>query len=216
MPANHVPIRNPWPSWSHHNCPLEEHRLDLDWPAALMRLSITDRNPNRARAMGLTVLKCWPNARIEHHSWIWNPGDAAAVAHEVFGGRPPEVLSEAPRFEHEHEEVAVVLSRVAKIGYKTLKSDLWVLHREFERAGAGLLSNTGLICDIADTMQDPPELRQQYERFVGKVPNGLNTDLPIVQLWMLLRVIEVGVEHGFRLPVDPWTGTDPLFEQLNP
>ena len=28
-----------------------------------MRLSVTDRDPNRAHAMGPTVLKCWPNAR---------------------------------------------------------------------------------------------------------------------------------------------------------
>ena len=211
MPASQVPIRNPSHSWSHHNCPLEEHRLDLDWPVALMRLSVTDRNPNRARAMGLTVLKCWPNARIEHHSWIWNPGEPVAVAPEVLGGRPSEVLSDAPRFEDQHAEVACVINLAGKIGYKTLKSDLWVLHREFERVGAGLVANTGLICDVADTMENPSDLRQQYERFVGKLPEGLNTDLPILQLSMLLRVIEAGVEHGFRLPVDPWTGTPQLF-----
>ena len=211
MPASHVPIRNPWPSWSHHNCPLEEHRLDLDWPVALMRLSVTDRNPNRARAMGLTVLMCWPNARLEHHSWIWNPGEPAAVAHEAFGGCPPDVLSEAPRFEDEHAEVAGVINLAGKIGYKTLKSDLWILHREFERVGAGLVANTGLICDVADTMEDPPDLRQQYERFVGKLPDRLNTDLPIVQLTLLLQVIEAGVANGFRLPIDPWTGTPQLF-----
>lgn len=104
-----------------------------------MRLLITDRNPNRARALGLTVLKCWPNARIEHYSWLWNPGEPAPVAHEVFVGCPPEHLSEAPRFEDQHAEVASVINLAGKIGYKTLTSDLWILDREFERAGAGLV-----------------------------------------------------------------------------
>ena len=211
MPVSHVPITNPWHSWSHHDCPLQEHRLDLEWPVALLRLLVTDRDPNRARAMGLTVLKCWPNARIEHHSWIWNPGEQAAVAHEVFGGRPPEHLSEAPRFEEQHAEVADVINLAGKIGYKTLKSDLWILDREFERAGAGLVGNTGLICDVADLIDDPMDLWKQYQRVVGKLPEGFDPESPIHQLSLLLRVIEAGVNHGFRLPVDPWTPTPQLF-----
>lgn len=67
------------------------------------------------------------------------------------------------------------------------------------------------MCDVADMIDDPLDLRQQYERCVGKLPGGLDTELPILQLSMLLRVMEAGVDQGFHLPVDPWTPTPQLF-----
>ena len=118
-------------------------------------------------------------------------------------------MGDAPRFEEQHAEVADVINLAAKIGYKNLKSDLWILDREFERAGAELVGNTGLMFDVADLIDDPMDLWKEYQRVVGKLPEGFDPESPIRQLSLLLRVIEAGEDHGFRLPVDPWDADAP-------
>ena len=210
MRQSHLTITNPR-AWSHHTCPLDKHRLVLeDWPVVITKVSTTDPNPNRARATGLTVLVCSASGRLEHHSWIWNPGYAART-HEMFKHGFPELLTNAPRFEDECEEVSGVINMPAKVGYKHLKSELWVLHRELARAGAGLVANNALVCDIAETIENPPDLKTQYERSVGSIPADINTKLPIRQVTMLLRIIKAGMAAGFRLPIDCWTAAPPLF-----